>query len=339
MQAVERLRDRLWLLAAAAGLIASYGLTWHLWVARVDPPNLPVLGLPRWDFGWPLVAAAALTVVVRRVGAVTHSVLLVGAILADQARLQPEFVSLGLVLASAAWPRNGVHIARWHLVSLWFWAGFNKVLSAGWPSGGAAFIASSMGLPRQRGVVAVLVPIVEIGLGLLALRPKAWKVLRWAAIVFHLGTFATLAAAGFNSAVWPWNIALAAVAPIVFSRPETDALGGLPGGRRGLALAATAFALVLYPAGFYVGLTDAYLAHNLYTSNTAEAEVCPIESDECEGLVFAAYGELNVPLPPEPRVFNAYFDRTCEPDEVLRVYGRWVRFSRRTVDERICPAD
>jgi hypothetical protein len=264
--------------------------------------------------------------------------LLVGAVLADQTRLQPEFVSLAIVLAAAAWPRNGVHVARWHLISLWFWAGLNKVLSAGWPSGGAAFIAGSMGLGRFRAVVAVLVPIVEIGLGLIGLRPKAWPVLRWAASAFHLGTFATLASAGFNSAVWPWNLALAVAAPIIFSRPETDRVAGLPrGGRRALALCAVAGAIIVSPIGFYVGVTDAYLAHNLYTSNTAEAEVCRDDPDDCTGLIFAAYEDLNVPLPPEPRVFNAYFDRTCVPGDVLRVYGRWVRFSQRTVRERTCP--
>ena len=37
-----------------------------------------------------------------------------------------------------------------------------------------------------------------------------------------------------------------------------------------MALAAWTFAWV-YPAGFYVGRSDSYLAHNLYTSNTQHA--------------------------------------------------------------------
>ncbi len=338
MQAVKRLL----VAAAAAGLVASYALTWSLWQARADPPNLPILGFPQWDFGALLVVAAVLSALLPRIGATAHSIVLVGAVLADQTRLQPEFVSMAVILAGAAWPRNGVHIARWHLISLWFWAGLNKVLSAGWPSGGATFIASAMGLARFRGPVAVLVPLVEIGLGLLALRPKAWAALRWGAVAFHLGTFAVLAAAGFNSAVWAWNVALAATAWIVFSQPESSRPAGLPNGRRGAALAAAAGMIVLYPAGFYFGAIDAYMAHNLYTSNTADASACPSEpmsSDDCMGLIFAVYDELNVPLPPEPRVFNAYFDRTCVPGDVLRLYGRWVRYSSRTISERPCPVD
>ncbi|HYZ91268.1 MAG TPA: hypothetical protein VFA34_02605 [Actinomycetota bacterium] len=332
--------ERLFVLVTASGLLASYAVTWALWRPRLDPPNLPAAaGAPRWAYGVLLVTAAGTAIVLPRLGAVAHAVLLVAAVLADQIRLQPEFVSLSILLMAAAWPRNGIHVARWHLLTLWFWAGLNKVLSAGWPLAAGTF-ADFFGVPGSTAIIAVTVPAVEIGLGLLGLRPRTWGYLRWAAPVFHLGTFGVLALRSYNVAVWPWNVALAAAVPLVFIRPASGRPGGLPGGRRGKALAATAALLVLYPAGFYVGLVDAYMAHNLYTSNTTEGYVCAIDARNvrCDrALVFSTFDSLNVPMPPEKRVFDAYFDRTCEAEEILRIDGRWIRFADRDSEFRPCP--
>src|SRR4051812_15645275 len=55
--------------AAALGLIASYLLTWSLWQARTDPPNLlGVEGLRSISFAWPLTLAALATLGLPRVG-------------------------------------------------------------------------------------------------------------------------------------------------------------------------------------------------------------------------------------------------------------------------------
>jgi hypothetical protein len=277
----------------------------------------------------PLIVAASAAALVPRFGAVAHAALLVPAMLADQTRLQPEFISLTIVLIAAPWPRNGFHIVRWHLITLWFWAGFNKVLSSGWPQGPAPFLARAMGLGGFVTMVAVLIPLTEMGLGLAALRPKAWPVLRWAALIFHLGTVVVLARAGYNTSVWPWNLSLALVALLAFSRPESNRLGGLPYGRRGAILAASAAFLVLYPVGFYFGVVDAYPAHNLYTSNTTLAFACSRggERRPCRSLVLAGSDELNVLLPPESRLFDALFDRTCRPGDILVTHGKRLRFT------------
>jgi hypothetical protein len=329
--------ERLLVLVAAAGLVASYVLTWPLWQERSYPPELPALSIPV-SFGVLLIVAAGVAALFPRVGAIAHTVLLAVAMVADQTRLQPEFVSLAIVLTAGAWPRSGVHVARWHLIALWFWAGVHKVLSGGWPSGAAAFIAASMGLQSFTVGVAILVPLTEIGLGLLGLRPGAWRVLRWAASAFHLGTFAVLALARFNSAVWPWNLALAVAAPLLFVRPASERPAGLPRGRRGTVLTAAAVLLVLHPLGFYIGATDAYIAHNLYTSNTGEGYTCSGQGEklECQSLVSVTYRELNVPLPPEKRLFGALFDGTCSAGDRLELHGRWIRFAEREVDSRPC---
>jgi len=153
---------------AASALVASYCVTWDLWRARSLPPNLPIAGaLSSFHFGVPLVIAALLAVALPRPGAAAHGALLVLAVLGDQVRLQPEFVSLAILLCAAAWPPKSINVARWHVIAVWGWAGTHKILSGGWPSGGALFIAGAAGDTRLRPAVAVLVPICEVMLAVL----------------------------------------------------------------------------------------------------------------------------------------------------------------------------
>lgn len=72
----------------------------------------------------------------------------------------------------------------------------------------------------------------------------------------------------------------------------------------------------VYPALFYVGLMDAYLAHHLYSSSTRSASVCDA-AGVCRDPFARAWDELNVPFPPEPRVFRRYFQQSCEQGDVL----------------------
>jgi hypothetical protein len=98
--------------------------------------------------GFAVVLPLAALVAVRfpQPGAVAHAALLFVAILGDQIRLQPECVSLTILLLGSAFPRNGLALARWHFVALWIWPGLNKALSAGWPTVGVHFMVDTIGL-------------------------------------------------------------------------------------------------------------------------------------------------------------------------------------------------
>ncbi len=324
---------------AAVALTASYLLTWDLWGERSLPPNLPIVGaLGSLDFGVPLVGAPLLAIFLPRAGAATHGALLVLAVLGDQVRLQPEFVSLAILLFAGAWPPRSTAICRWHLIALWGWAGVHKILSAGWPSGGALFIADAAGDVRLRPVVAVLVPLCEVGLAALALTPRTWPLLRIVGPAFHIGILLTLVRIGWNSAVWPWNLALAAGAILLFRAPPEVDRPGERSDRRSLVVTGAAVLFVLYPLGFYAGFSDAYLSHNLYSSNTAEASLCrPQPAAGCTSSPFSTWAALNVPLPPERRLFIAWFDKICQPGQTLRIDGAWTRLSERGVDQLECP--
>lgn len=319
----------------ATGLFVSYLVTWDLWFERTSPPNLALAGpLSAVPFGPLLCGVAVLAVAVPRWAATAHAALLVLAVLGDQVRLQPEFVSLAMLLLVGAWAPRSLEIGRWHLTTLWAWAGIHKILSLGWPSGGAAFIAAATGEPRLRPVVAVLVPLCEVGLAGLALSTRTWHILRLAAPVFHLGIVLTLVKADWNLAVWPWNLALAAAAPALFRSPST--LERTPGVPRSPLVAATAALLAIYPLGFYFGYSNAYLSHNLYSSNSAEASICPPEPGRCAPAPFSTWERLNVPLPPERRLFIAWFDTICTPGQRLRIDGPQTRLSERRRDSVAC---
>ncbi len=320
----------------AVALTLSYRWTWRLWLHRTDGvPNLSAINaLSTFSLAPLLIIACALMIAAPRMGTVVHAILLVVAILGDQVRMQPEFLSLSLLALTAAW--GSQQLSRAHLGTLWFWAGCNKALSLGWASGGAGFIAGSLHQGSHRGVVAWCVPMMEIALGLSTLIPRLRVVSGIGGAALHVGIFATLSPyfASFNSAVWPWNVAFAVAAPLVFltgpfhsTAPTTaQATTRTLWHRLGTALAVGV--LVVSPAGFYIGVSDAYLSHNLYSSNTAVAQRC--QADVCAPFQPDGFMDLNVPVPPELRLFRSWFRSTCSPGETFTM----VRPANRVVGAR-----
>ena len=315
----------------ATALMLSYRWTWRLWLHRIDGvPNLPAVNALRTLPIAPLlIMSCALMIVVPRIGTAVHALLLVVSILGDQVRMQPEFLSLSLLALTAAW--GSQRLSRAHLGTLWFWAGCNKALSLGWASGGAGFIAGSLHQNSLRVAVAWCVPIVEIAVGLSTLMPKLRLVSGVGGAALHAGIFATLSPyfASFNSAVWPWNVAFAVAAPLVFlTGPFTTSHSTTRPLRHRCGTALAVGTLVVSPVGFYLGVSDAYLSHNLYSSNTAVAQRC--RADVCAPFDPDGFVDLNVPVPPELRLFRSWFRSTCSPGETFTM----VRPANRVVGAR-----
>lgn len=318
----------------------TVAITWDLWAGRATPPNLPALDVAGWStWGWgpALLGVCAYAIWRPASGGVALAAVLAGACVADQARLQPEVASLTLLLVLLSTGPRGRAIARWQLAATWLWGGLHKALSLGWSDDGAAFIAGAVHLDSHHEAVALLLPVAEIALGLLAFVPRCWPVVRWMGVGLHVGIFVTLSPlfADWNEAVWPWNLALAAAAFGLF-RPEAGAAHPT-GWRPAPVVAITGGAFLVAPALFYVGGMDAYLAHNLYSSNTAVAVVC-VPADACVNP-FDTVEELGVPLPPEPRLYRQWFRERCQPDEVLVITGIRTRFTDPPEVERVrCPS-
>jgi hypothetical protein len=326
---------RWFLVLCQAGTIL---LTWQLWQVRESPPLLPAVGLPQLPVGIALVATLALVLRAPRAGVALHLAVLLYAFATDQTRLQPQIVSLALLLVgTSAFPAAGV-IARSHLVALWIWSGLNKALSVDFMHRTATLLFDALPLAPSwmRGWFGWLIVVSETAVGvclLVAPLRRAGVVL---AFVVHGMILLVLIPGPWSVSVWPWNAALP-LAAAVFFWPRAGAPPAWPGWRARLLLAG----FVLLPLGFYGGWVDAYLAHHVYSDTTATAIVCR-EGQRCSP---APFNEPHVPmrtrLPPEPRLFVAHFEAICRPGDRLVVYPRRVRlrFGRHTEPlRRLCPA-
>jgi hypothetical protein len=195
---------------------------------------------------------------------------------------------------------------------------------------------------------------VECGLGLaLLVRPLRvvavpLVVLMHAAILYCLGPTGH----GWNTVVWPWNVALVALVVILFA--DTSGVPGRqivwPGSWPGRV------ALVLFgvmPGLSFVGCWDPYLSAALYSGNVprprlflsgAAAAALPphvreayLDGDELD-LSGWAMDELNVPVYPARRVFRGVARRLGVPPDVRLVTcdrPHWRTGDRDEIEEQL----
>jgi hypothetical protein len=261
-------------------------------------------------------------------GLVAHTLVLLYAFAADQTRLQPEIVSLAFLLWGTLPAVSAQAVARAHLISLWTFAGINKLLSPGFINRTAQYLIGGL-LPNappllmQKG--GYLIALLELSVGLTAIVPATRRLSACLALLLHAGILVDLSpkALDWNQSVWPWNLALA-FAGFALIAPWTDgSLASLGRCRRGLR--PLLVLLVFSPVGFYFGLTDAYLAHNLYTNNTPVGTWCHAAGGcEPDQITRETWRVFNVPLPPEHRLLEQYFRLACQPgDRLIIADSRW----------------
>jgi hypothetical protein len=326
-----------WLVVAC--LIVTIWFTWPLWQVRDAPPLLPALpGVPSVDIGLPLIGALLAVLFAPLLGMAAATLLVVYAVLVDQTRLQPEIVSLLFLLWGTLPSPVARGFARAHLISLWFFSGFNKLLSPAFFDDLAPFLLSAFvpdPAPWQGLAFGYLLAFGEMGLGLLGLAPRTRRLAAIGAFVLHMSILLSLSPLGHdhNSAVWPWNVALA-FAGFAYLWPWRESvlasLLQVP-----LWARASMLVLVAMPLGFYVGKVDAYLAHNLYSSTIARAEVkCRVACFQMQDPA-NTWTSLNVPLPPEHRLFEQYFALTCRPGDEMRIVDPRAWYRRQGLDERV----
>jgi hypothetical protein len=277
------------------------------------------------------------------VGAVVHAALLALSFGMDQTRLQPEVVSMALLLFATTGRRPLVLIGRAHLITLWFWAGLAKLLSDRFTEGLGVWMFDGLPLPQTldglAGYFGAVVITLELGAGILAVpvRTRLWSAL--CALGVHLGALMTLGPLGhdWNHIIWPWNVALP-IAAFTLIAPWKESIRTELAAARWPTRAAVAF-IALFPAAYYVGAADAYLSHHLYSDDTPAAFVCDTRGDCSRDLLREPLSTLRAPLPPEHRLFRALFDETCEPGQILVIRDprRWYA-SRDWEGQRRCPA-
>jgi len=91
--------------------------------------------------------------------------------------------------------------------------------------------------------------------------------------------------------------------------------------------------LLISPAGYYLGIIDAYLAHCLYASNTIRAVLVRGKdrgsNKEQRRLSHEMLERLNVPFPPAHRLYEQYFREVAQAGDEMRIVDgrRWAQRS------------
>lgn len=314
-------------LVVAAAQATTLVLTWPLWQARTTPPQLPWLDIPQVPFGALLLASLAWAVWRPIAGALLHSALLAIAIACDQLRAQPQVLSLALLLAATVPLRGAATVGALHLAALWFWSGLGKLCSERFLYDGGAWLLAQSAEPTTwlAPAVAVALGSGELLLAVGVLVPRTRRRAAWLGGFAHLAVLAYLSPLGrdCNAAVWPWNLALAVAAPVLLATRDRTRLGSLA--HAGLAPRAAAAVFVLLPLGYHAGWVDAAFAQQAYVMNEPVATWLRADGRvERIGMV----PELQVFVPPVPRVYAAWFARIGQPGDQLvitepRPLARW----------------
>ncbi len=309
---------------------ATVLVTWQLWSARAAPPLLPLGPSMAITFGHALIATAVLSIVFARVGSVAHALTLVFAVLGDQTRVQPSPYCFAIVILGTSWGARGWVVARVALGALWFYAGFNKLISPGWFTGTAPWLLSAL-TKTPSALVTKWFPWAIAGgealLGLLVFIPATRKLAALGAVLLHVGILVDLGPWGhkWNEAVWPWNLGLALLAPLLLWPWRRESWRETYRGSHRLALFASAW-LIVAPALWHVGLYPAYFSHHLYSEDLPTARWCASDggcaNERGNDEVFAA---LKVPLSPSVPIIRAHFLARCLHGEylVLEESRRW----------------
>jgi hypothetical protein len=310
---------------------ATILITWQLWQLRDDPPLLPALNVPQFDMGYLLLASLAVVLAAPRLGLALHAALLIWSMLQDQFRMQPELISMWLLMLGTLSHPAAKLIARVHLVTIWFYAAFHKLICAEYyfhevPPQFTGLFGENDPWPTIFDMLRGGVALFEMSLAVLALIPRTRKWCAWQAAIFHIGVLQYLMfwldpgedRFGWNEAVWPWNIALIPAGFALIRTWPSTAWHDLR--VRPLWARAVVALLCIYPAGYYVGLVDAYLAHCLYSINTPAAAILTYGGDEPEQIY--ELRALHIPFPPVPRLYEAYFDKIAQPGDTLIIKDR-----------------
>ena len=278
-----------------AGLIAGLLITHRLYLSARLYPLTPVIeGLPAIPPPFDAIVLAALVglvagaAVVPRPRAWILASLGVAATLAvtDQSRWQPWFYQYVVMLAAFALASRGerttaaLDVGGIVLCGIYVWSGVQKFNLAFAHDVFPWFVRPVIDvLPPSLGhaVAAtwVVVPVVEIGIGVGLATRRLRRIAVAAAVLVHVGIVALLGplAHAVNAVVWPWNVAMAALVVLLFWRDDRPLWPATRDTATRVACAVAALLFWVMPALSFAGMWDAYLSGALYSGNIAQGVV------------------------------------------------------------------
>jgi uncharacterized membrane protein YphA (DoxX/SURF4 family) len=349
-----------WCIAWRAWIILWLAVTYYktelTWQNRQSPPQLSAWGIFDWlqfDYYLPLLGTLFAVLIVPRTGLVLHSVLLFIAILADQTRLQPEFISSVILLwASFASPALRT-VGALHLGTMWFYAGLHKILAPGFYRNTSLYIFQQLMQldisETQTMSLGIALAVAEMSLGLLVILPRTRRIAAVLACGMHLVIFVCtttlpmsvnhwikgdqrlaehyLYPSAWFQPIWPWNLILMLSGFALLWNWNSTPRQLWQQAHAGLRTAI--LAMLVSPLLYYVGWLHPYLAHCLYSGNVVVAYVeyqptslpIPEQADPRKvglrrGLGEEVQAALGLSLPPTEFMFRRYFEMTGRPGEV-----------------------
>ena len=366
----------------AAALAAGVLLAFRLFLAARAFPRVPVLQ------GWPLLQppldAIALGVLLAalcgvafgprpRWWATAAAVLALVLALEDQSRWQPWFYQYVAMLGALAVARDAgdtLAACRIVLVGLYLWSGIQK-LNVTFMTRLFPWLVEPVAAVMPDGARQILmacwmvVPMTEIAVALGLLVPSLRNAAVIAAIATHVVVLGLLGplAHGTNAVIWPWNVAMATLAALLFWNARGGSTLDTVVPRRIGAHAVTLVLFMALPALSFAGRWDSYLSGELYSGNLKVGALSitdrvasrlpdparrHVMSDRVGANALDLYEwsmrELSVPSYPEDRVFRAVARDVCRladtpGDVVLVVFGRpGVLTGRREISRNDCAA-
>lgn len=287
---------------AAAGLLAQIALSAPLWgwgEARAPFPQLPV-----WDSYWPAAGwlaawlgrlltlfTLALVIIPFQQRLLSGALILTGALaLLDLNHLQAWvycYALIFLLILSGGSESEKINALRLLLASIYGWSGINK-LTPWFAEDNFAWFCSAFGWLEPLGrypAAGYVSALAEASLGFFLLWPYSRPAARRALVFFHLYLVATLLALDWNAVVIPWNIALAALAWVVFSdktpvyRPQSRSVAAL------LILAG------LFPALNFAHLWPENLSWKMYSNTQPEVTFFSSRGWNCTPARLYAWNE------------------------------------------------
>gem|GEM_PF-162577 len=350
----------LWLrIIVTLGLLVGLLLSLPLWVGGRTVPLVPVwsslAALPTWipeglfagligGVLWAIVSPRPRVALWLCVG------LLVSLVLLDQNRFQPWVYQYGvllMLLATFSWQWRDVvsrerilNTARLLLSAMYIYSGIQKFnptfFTHVFPWMSEPIFGSHYELAV---IVSLFVPLIEMAIGVGLLFRRTRRLALFGAVAMLVFVLAMIGPLGhnWNFVVWPWNVAFAAMAFVLFCRSSVTLKQIFSSQTTTVSLLILVL-FVVCPALFFVGKWDAYPSFSLYSGNTAsfsiefaDKAVIPEKllqfteiTDEQTYVLRStnwAVADIRVPMYPEVRVLESVAYTICqqisEPDQVM----------------------
>ncbi|MEM9412120.1 MAG: hypothetical protein AAGA30_13465, partial [Planctomycetota bacterium] len=298
--------------------LATILITWDLWQARNEPPNLPLFDVPTFSFGFPILISLAYQLWNPEKGFPIHVFVLIVAIVFDQFRLQPQVISV-LVLMLGTLNAIGHRIARWYLAALWLWTGIHKLFSAHWFAHSSFWILTAVGFDetlskKLHWSFAASVAFAEVTLGAMAI--FRYRLAAILCVILHVSIAFLMMVIQWNFSVVPWNLATALVGGWIFWQSNDEFNREIPTTRYKSMIAGCAVMFFVVPAGFYFGWTDRAFSGVLYSDNLPRGLI----TGKTDLRLITGWEKINVPFPRNHNNFRHFFELTAQPGDKLHIF-------------------